>query len=86
LDAKDMIYGAKKVLREKGVEVNQIFDLIDYEQRDELSKAEFERFLFEWVQGFEETPDNEIDVFMKGCDMDRDGVVNFKDFYMFFSI
>ena len=86
LDAKNCVYEAKKALREKGVEVHQVFDLIDYEQRDELGKAEFERFLFENVGGYSESVDNEIDVFLKACDMDKDGVINFKDFYMFFSI
>jgi Ca2+-binding EF-hand superfamily protein len=76
----------KRRLKEESVDLNVVFDELDVEGKGFLEKKDFERFLVKIIPEFKETRLDEVNLFTKKCDLDRDGRVNFKDFYMFFSL
>lgn len=80
------INNSKKFLKQSGVEIHEIFDSLDLSQNEKLSKSEFVHFLREYAPDFRESENGEIELFLKSCDIDKDGFINFKDFYMFFSV
>jgi Ca2+-binding EF-hand superfamily protein len=76
----------KQIFSEKGIDFHKIFEKIDKEMKGFLTKENFYSFLSESMPEFREGDCQELSIFVKKCDLDNDGKVTFKDFYMFFSI
>lgn len=85
-ESRQEIHNCKKIMKSKGIEIHEVFDVLDISQNEKLSKSEFINFLTEFSPEFKESENHEIELFLKNCDIDKDGFINFKDFYMFFSV
>ena len=86
LEAKTALDMKKKEMGELGVEVNQIYDDIDENQTEELRAEEFFSLFKRNGVEYSESGLAEMGVFLRDCDIDRDGVISFKDFYLYFSL
>ena len=83
--SRKLLIEAKMALREEGIELHETFEEIDSDAKGYLIHKDFLRYLQRRRPDFQESNFEEIGLFMENCDMDRDGKVSFKDFYMFFS-
>ena len=86
LDSKKLFREARMSFKNQGVDFHQIFQAIDQEGKGYLSKNDFEGYVRVFVGDFTESSCEELDIFMKKCDLDADGRISFKDFYMYFSL
>lgn len=77
---------AKYGFKEKSVDFHKIFCEIDQLQKGYLEKEDFKFFIKNVRPEFKEGPYDELAIFVRNCDLDKDGKVTFKDFYMFFSL
>lgn len=82
---KTIIRG-KKILKENDIDLNSIFEEIDSGKKGYLEKNDFTNFLKKFSPEFQESGVEEIGLFVNRCDLDRDTRINFKDFYMFFTM
>jgi len=83
--SRKLLIEAKMAFREEGIELHETFEEIDIEAKGYLIHNDFLRYLQRRRPDFQESDFVEIGLFLENCDMDRDGKVSFKDFYMFFS-
>ena len=76
----------KRILKESKLDLNLVFEQMDHQGKGFLDKADFLGHLKKAIPEFAESPLGEVGIFVDKCDLDKDGKVNFKDFYMFFSL
>lgn len=68
------------------MEFHDVFEYIDALRKGYLTAEDFRKFVQSNNNEFRESTLHEIEIFVDSCDLDRDGKVTFKDFYMFFSM
>lgn len=65
--------------------ISRAFEQLDQLQKRNLSRSDFEKFAYQHCPKHCSSRFSEIDILFENCDIDKDGDVNFKDFYMYFS-
>lgn len=85
IESKRCIEESKKEMSDNGVDLSELFDEIDEFGKGYLVKEDFSRLLKNDNPGFIELHYEDVDLFVKRCDLDRDGRINFRDFYLHFS-
>lgn len=85
IESKRCIETAKQEMANIGVDLSELFDEIDHFQKGFLVKEDFSKLLKNENPGFIELSYEDVDLFVKRCDLDRDGKINFRDFYLHFS-
>lgn len=85
-NSRTIIKEAKYSFKEKGIDFHKVFSEMDQCKKGYLEKEDFKYFIKNLRPEFKEGPYEELTVFIRNCDLDRDGKVTFKDFYMFFSL
>ena len=86
LSSRNVIYNAKIIFKDKNIDFHRIFESVDTLRKGFLLKEDFYKYLVEGIPEFREGEFQELTIFMQKCDLDNDGKVTFKDFYMFFSL
>lgn len=81
-----MLNTAKYQFKRQNVEFHDVFESIDGLRKGFLTSEDFKTYIQGNNPEFRESPAQEVDIFVDSCDLDRDGKVTFKDFYMFFSM
>jgi hypothetical protein len=85
-EQRRMISTAKFEFKRQKLEFHDVFESIDSLRKGYLTAEDFRKFVQSNNNEFRESPAQEIEIFVDSCDLDRDGKVTFKDFYMFFSM
>lgn len=85
-ECKRILKESKLYFKQKNLDFHRIFDKIDSQRKGYLIKDDFLKFLKEGIPEFREGGFQEVNIFTQKCDLDNDGKVTFKDFYMFFSL
>ena len=68
------------------MDLNVLFGQLDTRNKGFLDRTDFGPALRKVIPNFQESDIQEVDLFTANCDLDRDGMVNFKDFYMYFTL
>lgn len=84
-EQRRMIKIAKFEFKKRNIEFHDVFESIDAMKKGFLTSDDFRGFITANNTEFAESTLQEIDIFVDSCDLDRDGKVTFKDFYLFFS-
>lgn len=77
---------SRRMLKDANVDLNEIFDEIDKSGKGYLDREDFGRVIVKVIPSFKESELEEVGLFAGKCDLDNDLKVNFKDFYIFFSL
>ena len=77
---------AKSNISDLKIDLNELFQELDTRNKGFLDRTDFGPALRKVIPNFRESDIQEVDLFTANCDLDRDGMVNFKDFYMYFSL
>jgi Ca2+-binding EF-hand superfamily protein len=85
-ECKRVLKESKTNFKEKQLDFHRIFEKIDSQRKGFLMKNDFLDFLQDGIPEFREGEFQELSIFTQKCDLDNDGKVTFKDFYMFFSL
>ena len=80
-----MITIAKVEFKKRNIEFHDVFESIDSMKKGFLTSEDFRAFVTANNTEFAESNLQEVEIFVDSCDLDRDGKVTFKDFYLFFS-
>ena len=83
---KEVFREARRVFKERGVDFGEVFKEIDIGNKGFLRRDDFDQFLRKGIEDFLESDCEEVRLFMEKCDLDKDGKISFKDFYMLFSL
>lgn len=75
----------KSEVKKIGLDLDVIFEELDLFGRGYLSKMDFERIIGNVDEKFIESKFDEIGLFVRRIDLDKDAKVNYKDFYLFFN-
>jgi len=75
----------KNEINANQIDLNLVFEQLDTRKRGFLDRTDFSPAIKKVYPDFRESDIQEVDLFTANCDLDRDGMVNFKDFYMYFS-
>lgn len=84
-EQRRMIKIAKFEFKKRNIEFHDVFESIDGMKKGYLTSEDFRGFVTANNTEFAESALQEVDIFVDSCDLDRDGKVTFKDFYLFFS-
>ena len=71
-----MIKEAKYGFKEKGIDFHKIFCEMDQLKKGYLEKEDFKYFIKNSRPEFKEGPYEELTVFVRNCDLDKDGKLN----------
>lgn len=85
-NSKRVAREAKKYFKDSDINFKRIFSCLDYGNKGFLVREDFEDFLNKFDGGYHQSDNEEIGIFVDKCDLDNDGNVSYKDFYMFFSL
>lgn len=80
------ITNSRRSLKDQNVDLNEVFDEVDRENKGYLERVDFENVITSVIPNFKESDLCEVGLFARKCDLDNDMKVNFKDFYIFFSL
>lgn len=80
------ITSIKRTIMHHKMDLNVLFSQLDTRNKGFLDRTDFAPALRKVIPNFQESDIQEVDLFTANCDLDRDGMVNFKDFYMYFSL
>ena len=72
-------------LKRERTQVRKVFQDLDGSGVRRLFIEDFERFLRKNSAAYTEDLQGDLGEFFRRCDIDMDGVVSFKDFYIFFT-
>ena len=86
LAIREAVFKIKTRLAEKHVDLNVLFDELNQYKRKALTREDFLAVIERFDKMFFEVKRDEIDFVIKRCDLDSDGKINFRDFYLFFSV
>lgn len=84
--SRKTILRGKKILKDNGVDLSGMFEELDGGKKGFLEKKDLVKFLEKFVPEIKESELEEVGLFVNRCDLDRDTRINFKDFYMFFTL
>lgn len=85
-EQRRMLSTAKYEFKRQKVEFHDVFESIDILRKGYLTADDFRAYIQNNNTEFRESSAAEIEIFVDSCDLDRDGKVTFKDFYMFFTM
>ena len=83
---RKMLTTMKQEISASALDLNIVFEQLDTRKRGYLDRTDFSPAIKKVNPEFRESDIQEVDLFTANCDLDRDGMVNFKDFYMYFSL
>jgi hypothetical protein len=85
-EQRRMLGTAKFEFKRQKVEFHDVFEAIDVMRKGYLTAEDFRKYIQSINTEFRESSIQEVEIFVDSCDLDRDGKVTFKDFYMFFTM
>jgi acyl-[acyl carrier protein]--UDP-N-acetylglucosamine O-acyltransferase len=85
-EQRRMLSTAKFEFKRQKVEFHDVFESVDALRKGYLTADDFRTYIQSNNAEFRESPVQEVEIFVDSCDLDRDGKVTFKDFYMFFTM
>ena len=85
-ESRKVQQAAKLKFKERNLDFHRIFEKIDLQRKGFLVRDDFYQYLKDGINEFREGEFQEVTIFTNLCDLDNDGKVTFKDFYMFFSL
>jgi Ca2+-binding EF-hand superfamily protein len=86
IEIRGVMLEVREFIRNNLIDLDALFEEIDLFQRGYLTKIDFERILTIVLPDYKESALEEIGIFMRRVDLDKDTRVNYKDFYLFFSV
>lgn len=86
LKTREVILGVKHQLAEKDVDLSELFERLDLKRQGFIDKGTLLGLIQKRDPKFSEIASEELDFFIERCDLDADGRINFRDFYLFFSL
>jgi hypothetical protein len=84
-ELKQSLSDMKDSLKKNNIEVHTLFDSISVSNGSNIDGGHISKFLAKNGAEIEKFR-SILYIFVKNCDMDGDGVINFKDFYMFLTV
>ena len=81
-----MLCTAKVEFKRQQLEFHDVFESIDLQRKGYLTSDDFKVYIQSHNTEFRQSSAQEVEIFADSCDLDRDGKVTFKDFYMFFTM
>ena len=72
-------------LKRERAQIRKIFQTIDFSGVRKLFIEDFERFLAKNSGAYTKDLQEDLGELFRRCDIDMDGTVSFKDFYIFFT-
>lgn len=86
LKTREVILEVKQQIAEADLDLSMLFEELDVGKNGFLDKENFLNMFKKHDSNFNELPTEEVDFFVSRCDLDGDGRINFRDFYLFFSL
>lgn len=86
LKTREIILQIKRELSEAHVDLCLLFEGLDKEKNGYIEKKDFYEIFAKFDKDFNKLACEEIQFFIERCDLDGDGKINFRDFYLFFSL
>ena len=83
--SRKLLIQAKQSFKDEQIEFHDAFEEIGESAKGYLIHDDFVNYIRKRKPDYAESDFGEIGLFMENCDLDRDGKITFKDFYMFFS-
>ena len=86
ISLRKTVQEVKSELRNRRIDLDIVFEEIDLTRRGYLLKVDFERLFSIALPNFKESPAEELGLFVRRIDIDKDTRINYRDFYLFFSL
>lgn len=87
LKTREVILEVKQKLSKNNIDISSLFESLDVKNKGFLEKKDFiDLFEKRGKENMNSLHPEEIDLFVSRCDLDGDGKVDYRDFYLFFSL